>query len=162
MSIEEIRMRKNQINADVDKIMSEALAGRDEAKRVAGIMHNTRDILNDLDSEFERQTSLNWLDVKFLFLAVALQCARQYILTNDAFRLTSTEGDNLVKRVVPKNWQDILISSVPYDATTRANPDMESTGLSGFTHRYRTLGHDPIMGWIFGPMNILSEFIDKI
>lgn len=30
---------------------------------------------------------------------------------------------------------------------------------SGFTHRAKTLGHDHILGWIFGTMNIATSTI---
>ena len=77
------------------------------------------------------------------FLAAAIQCVRWYILPNDTYRLTSEQGDELVRKITPKSWQDILLAPVPYDR------------VGG--HRFRTLGHDPIMGWVFGPVNILSD-----
>lgn len=66
---------------------------------------------------------------------------------------------NTVGRVGPKAWNDILFASVPYDALNMAVP--LDTGLSGTTHRYRTLGHDPILGWIFGTSNILTDGLTK-
>lgn len=131
-----------------------------ESERVAGVALNAERILDDLDSEFEQCTCLNAVDQKILWIAVALQCARQYILANDKFRLTSAEGDNLVSSVVPKKWHDVLLGSVPYDAIKKADPSVDSQ-LGGATHRFRTLGHDPVLGWIFGPMNILSDSLTK-
>ena len=60
----------------------------------------------------------------------------------------------------------ILTQSVPYDATTRSDSYKEifgelSTELSGATHRYRTLGHDPVLGWFFGTANILTDSLTK-
>ena len=34
---------------------------------------------------------------------------------------------------------------------------MRDTGIGGTTHRYQTLGHDPILGWIFGTANIMTN-----
>jgi hypothetical protein len=151
-------------NSDVEdeknRILSNMLTIRDETNRIIDIAHNSSIILDNLDAEFEKKTSLNSLDTKFLFLATALQCARQYIISNDRFRLTSLEGDKLVKNIVPKKYEDILLSSVPYDAVRKKDPDLD-TDLGGTTHRYRTLGHDPVLGWIFGPMNILSDSLTK-
>lgn len=31
--------------------------------------------------------------------------------------------------------------------------------MEGRYHRYRTLGHDPILGWIFGTANIITDTI---
>ena len=33
--------------------------------------------------------------------------------------------------------------------------------LSGTTHRYRTLGHDPVLGWIFGTANIITNALTR-
>ncbi len=116
----------------------------DESNRVADVAHNSRQILDNLDREFEQKTQLNGLDITFMFLATAIQCARWYILDNAKFRFNkANEGETLVKKVVPTDLKDILSVQVPYDR------------VGG--HRYRTLGHDPIMGWIFGPVNILSD-----
>jgi len=131
-----------------------------ETERVIALFGRAKQVLDDLDAEFEKRTELDALDMKFLFLAVALQCARQYILANDKFRLTSREGDVLAKKIVPKYWREVLLASVPYDAVQKKDPD-EDTGLGGSTHRYRTLGHDPILGWVFGPLNILSDSLTK-
>ena len=130
-----------------------------ESNRVADVAHNAKNILDDLDREFEQKTKLNGLDITFLFLATAIQCTRWLILSNDKFRITSTEGDKLIAGFVPKSWQNILLASVPYDAV-RGGAQFEA-GLAGTTHRFRTLGHDPIMGWVFGPVNILSNSLTK-
>lgn len=140
----------NELEADIAKTQN--------------ILQNTPEIIEKLDRDFEENVSLNKTDIVFLFIATALQCLRQYVLSNDAFRLTAKEGDTLIGKVVPKSWQDILLSSVPYDAIKREDEFKllgESTGLSGFTHRYRTLGHDPIFGWIFGTANILTDSLTK-
>ena len=131
------------LDAQIDANLRNAQKVIDESNRVADVAHNASEILDDLDREFEEKTSLDKLDVAFLFLAAAIQCVRWYFLPNDKYRLTSQEGDKLAEKVTPKNWQDILLAPVPYDR------------VGG--HRFKTLGHDPIMGWIFGPVNILSD-----
>lgn len=138
-----------------DKTLRNMQKIADESNRVADVAHNARQILDDLDREFERQTKLNGLDITFMFFATAIQCARWYILSNDKFRLTSYDGDRMMAGIVPKSWHDILLASVPYDAVKGSAAF--NAGLAGTTHRYRTLGHDPVMGWIFGPANILSD-----
>jgi hypothetical protein len=148
----------NQVNSGVGNLNTVAV----ESRRVSEVARDVHIIIEDLDKQFEKATKLNSFDIKFLFLATALQCVRQYIFTNDKFRLTANEGDQWAGKIVPKNWHDILLAPVPYDAIAKADIDMESTGLSGITHRYRTLGHDPVMGWIFGPMNILPKTAGKV
>jgi len=119
--------------------------------------------LKEIDDEFKKKTKLTTTDIIFIAIAVALQCARQYVLQPflDKHRLSYKQNDDIVKKVIPKSLQDILCGSVPYDAITRLDKTMDSTGLSGANHRYRTLGHDPFFGWIFGPANILSDSLTK-
>lgn len=139
-----------------------------EYYRVADVARNADTILDNLDKEFEQITKLTKADINFLFLATALQCVRQYVFSSEKFRLSAKQGDQLVKEslknVTPKSVENILFSSVPYDAITRTEEMIQdglSTGLSGVTHRYRTLGHDPILGWIFGTVNIISDSLTK-
>ncbi|WP_343339151.1 hypothetical protein TPELB_15060 [Terrisporobacter petrolearius] len=160
---------KNKINETAEDVYDKTnalLEMSDEAKRVSNIASNASNIINSIEKDFKLATKLNNLDVKLLMLATALQCARQYIFSNDKFRITSDQGDKLIKdplkKIIPKDWKDILLGSVPYDAVIRSDEfKSENTGISGNTHRYRTLGHDPILGWIFGPVNILSDSLTK-
>lgn len=125
-------------------------------------MSNADARYEEIKAEFRKKTKLGKIDISFLFLAIALQCARQYILSNEKFRFKSDkDGEKVLKKAVPKSWQDFLFASVPYDAVKRLDSNAESTGISGNTHRYRTLGHDPVLGWIFGPVNILSSSLTK-
>lgn len=72
------------------------------------------------------------------------------------------------------SWIEILFHAVPYDAmngsenilihsknifgkTTFISPIGKQ--LNGKNHHVATLGHDPILGWIFGTMNIASARI---
>lgn len=63
--------------------------------------------------------------------------------------------DELVSGMIKPEWSDVLLQSVPYDATTKG------FGLGGSNHRYRTLGHDPVLGWIFGTANIMTNSLTK-
>jgi hypothetical protein len=115
---------------------------------------------------FSEKTRLNKTDISFLLLTVALQCSRQYIFTNLKFRFnTAKDADDAIKKplknITPNEWQKFLLGPVPYDAVKRQDPNSDSTGLSANTLRYRTLGHDPILGWVFGPINILSRSLTK-
>lgn len=56
-----------------------------------------------------------------------------------------------------KSWIEILYSKVPYDRM-KGGADL-GLGLAGPSHRLKTFGHDPILGWVFGPVNILTETI---
>ena len=45
---------------------------------------------------------------------------------------------------------------VPYDASTNYNLKEYVDGLSSWFHRYHSLGHDPLLGFIFGVFDILT------
>ena len=147
------------LDAQIDTNLRKAQKVVDESKRVADVAHDAPEILDDLDREFEEKTSLDKIDVAFLFLAAGIQCLRWYFLPNSKYRLTSKEGDELMRKITPKSWQDILLAPVPYDAIQGGAEN--DAGLGGMNHRYKTLGHDPIAGWVFGSVNILSDSLTK-
>lgn len=48
------------------------------------------------------------------------------------------------------------VSKVPYDAQDNRNTTVYVEGLSGYYHRLLSLGHDPLLGFIFGVFDILT------
>ena len=60
-------------------------------------------------------------------------------------------------------WNEIIGAPVPYDAMHGSehfaikNFKAEGVQLYGKNHHVATLGHDPILGWIFGTMNIMTR-----
>lgn len=133
--------------------------------------------LDEISIEFAKRTKLSLQDCSFLILAVALQCSRQYLLTS----FKETIDEKATKKDDEANFADKTSrlkksedkasnqggyyfakfdsicsdTSVPYDMIT-GSKDF-GLGLGGTTHRYKTLGHDPILGYIFGTMNILTN-----
>ncbi|MCL2400805.1 MAG: hypothetical protein FWC91_13795 [Defluviitaleaceae bacterium] len=167
MSLEELRRRRAGLEnssritlENMDKIAAESI-------RVADVAHNASSILNNLENEFESQTGLNKVDIGFLFFAVALQCVRQYMLTDFKERLTDSEaaakakgGKGTDKSDRMHGWykpslSEISTNPVPYDAMY-GSPDFD-LGLGGTTHRFKTLGHDPLLGWVFGTSNVVTS-----
>jgi hypothetical protein len=141
---------------------------RHELLRVADFAHNPKRTFIDLDVEFERQTGLTKVDIAFLFFATAAQCIRQYILTGFPERLDDQAAANATKGHTEEHsnrshqWynptlKEIITNPVPFDAMY-GSPDFDLS-LSGRTHRRKTLGHDPILGWIFGTANIATSTI---
>jgi len=163
MSSEDFRNRKQKILNNLDNTIDELERGYIETGRVSSIVENTGQILDELDERFCKQTGLTGTDVAFLFLATGLQIARQYLLSNEKCRLSASQGDKLVDTALslaPPTWQEVLTQSVPYDAI-KTGSHVADTGLAGTTHRYRTLGHDPIFGWVFGAANIMTNSLTK-
>lgn len=48
------------------------------------------------------------------------------------------------------------VSKVPYDAQDNRNTTVNVEGLSAYYHRLLSLGHDPLLGFVFGVADILS------
>ena len=126
--------------------------------------------------DFESKTSLTAFDFSFLFVAATLQTMR-WILLNKMRFSSASDADRIVDNArnslqnaeyVPSSLKQIgasmLQHQVPYDAVARSErfkeiyPDL-SVGLSGNTHRVRALGHDPLLGLIFGTANIATNTV---
>ena len=126
-----------------------------------------------LENEFENHTKLTTKDDKFLVFASSLQVARQLLTSHLKQRKSDKEAANSVKgnskehsnRTEEKYYasiDEIRSNPVPFDCIIK-EPDLKrspnSPKLSGFNHRYKTLGHDPLLGLLFGTVNIMTKTI---
>lgn len=140
--------------------------------------------LESIEAEFSSKTSIvNKTDLSFLAIATGLQVAKSlffpYIAdkfgygdsfdpaerlahndpsiekahreANDAFR------DKHQKHNKNGYWINILYQTPPYDITVGSGA--LGINMEGKYHRLHTLGHDPILGWLFGTANILTDVI---
>lgn len=139
---------------------------------------------DEIDKEFSRRTTIiNKLDLKFLAVATALQVAKSLLFpyvanklgygdtidpssrlahndksiekahreANDRFR------DDKLKKHETGHWINLLYQTPPYDITVGSSA--LGINMGGKYHRLHTLGHDPILGWVFGTANILTDVI---
>lgn len=166
MSSQDFRNRRNSIMSDLDDTLSDLQKGNDEATRVREVVCNTRQILDDLDEQFCKRTDLNKVDTAFLFVAIGLQIARQYILTklpqrlDDQSAANSTKGhneehSNRNHRYYNPSLEEIITNPVAFDANIGANGALSGGGSMG--HRVTAIGHDPVLGLIFGTANIATS-----
>lgn len=165
--IDELRAKRNNLQSRTDETFAEADKIQQESLRVADVAHNASPIIKNLDDEFESQTKLRGKDIGFLFFATALQCIRQYFITDFKERLGDQEAAKNTKghikehsarhhRFYNPSLVEIKTNPVPFDTTFGA-PDIGSDIAKHGGHRYTTLGHDPILGWIFGTANIATS-----
>ena len=181
--LEELRAKRRSLNVRVNETFSEADKITQESYRVADLAKNADAIIKNLDAEFESQTKLTKKDVAFLFFATALQCIRQYFLTDFKERMGDQEAaDNtfgkdkfdphdLDKRkeagyevrhhkLYKPTLEEIILHPVPFD-TTKGSKQFENLnpfpGTGKVGHRAGAIGHDPILGWIFGTANIATS-----
>lgn len=185
MSIEELRKKREALREKTDITLENMNIIANESMRVANVAHNAKNILDNLDREFEIQTGLDKTDVKFLFFATALQIGR-WVLINQISKYTDEnikqsrrkDNDPSIKKMEREKrdkykekhdnwehnksekyptWLEIVYDGVPYDVSI-GSPNF-NVNMEGGYHRNHTLGHDPLLGWIFGTMNIISSTI---
>lgn len=139
-----------------------------------------------INSEFSAKTGIwNKKDLSFIVVATALQTARWILIqqfkgklgdkinsnqrlphddksikdgvknSNKKFQYTFKNRGHRESEKSYKSWEQIIFSSAPYD--TSVNSSAFGENLEGRYHRYKTLGHDPILGWIFGTANFITD-----
>lgn len=185
MSLDELQKKRKSISDDCATIIENLETIADETNRVADLAHNAETILDDLDREFEQQIGLNNTDMAFLFLAIGLQCTRIFLI-NKFTEIQKAGTGNTLEESLHEFQKDILskfdngiegvarpyyaplnqiitTKGVPYDATafdSEKYPIFKGPNNSkGANHRFSTLGHEPIIGLLFGTANILTNTI---
>lgn len=184
ITLEEIQERRCVINRHSEERIKDIEAHAAEEERVINVLHHAKNILERLDQTFEERTALSKVDVSFLFVATALQLLRIYLLPKFQQKIPDSErfehDDKEIKDMERKEiykykeehkdwesvkskkgyrgWQEIAFTiKVPYDAT-RHSGEFDRQMHGGY-HRVKTLGHDPLLGWIFGVCNIMTDTI---
>lgn len=132
------------------------------------ISNNIDKILSKIDYQFDELIKFNRYDWTILTIASVLQCVRQLLLTKFPERVNDKEAakdfkikNNNKREIITHGWyhpslEEIISKPVPFD--TVAGSKRFGIGLNG-NHRFYTLGHDPILGYVFGTMNILTSTI---
>lgn len=169
----QIQQREHATINNAETIIENTRGLVDESERVSKVARYSEKHLLEIEHAFAQATSIsNKTDVIFLGIATALQCLR-WVLLN---KLTEKKkaGENDFEKWVKDRYRGAdaqlptpyyasyaYISgnpTVPYDAVagTKMYDVGGIGGLSG-NHRYKTLGHDPMLGFIFGTSNILTS-----
>lgn len=182
-SLDELRRRRMELRERSDQTFASMDETIQESYRVAEVARNSESILKNIEEEFESQTKLTKKDISFLFFATALQCVRQYFLTDFKDRGGHQETEqgvlgknkydlhNLQARAdagleirhhkyYKPSLEEIILHPVPFDTTKGGSQFGDSNpffGVGSLGHRVSTLGHDPILGWIFGTANIVTS-----
>ncbi len=164
---DELKRKKDNTISDINVETQNIQQFAKESQRVSNVAKNVNIIIADLDRQFEQATKLEGIDITFLFFATALQCVRQYIIgtitqrTDDKTAADKVKGgekehSDRLHNLYKPTLKEIITNPVPYD-TNFGSKDFNLGIGGGFTHRAKTLGHDPILGWIFGTMNIATS-----
>ena len=184
---DELLKAHNDRASEEDAQFAKALSGMQEmaadASETAELYRNVDKALDEIDEQFRAATKLDLTDVAFLMLATALQVSRWIVIgkineavsnkisdsrvehnDQDILKMEKDKRDAFRERHGSENiegnhrdWVNIVYNGVPYDITHGSRAF--GVNMEGGLHRIHTLGHDPILGWIFGTMNILSDTI---
>lgn len=188
-TVDKLQKIRNEVNAAADRVNYHLLTMEDTAReleRLAQIASHADEMIDSISNEFAKATGLTGKDMNFLFVAIALQCIRQYVIDQLLFRrkphdetekgahdlqnnLWNTDENKKAGKEGKQNstwyWasnEEILFTyGVPYDVVSGTKKfgvgGSRDTGVSGTNHRVKTLGHDPLYGWVFGTGNIMTN-----
>ena len=130
------------------------------------------EFIASVDEEFEESTGITKKDAAFLVFASTLQVFRQQISSEFKTRLsdkdsakktpfhTEEHSDRRTKQYYATKTE-IANNPVPFDAIRKSEVVKNNSNpkLNGFNHRYTAIGHDPILGLVFGTANIMTKTI---
>lgn len=140
--------------------------------------------IDHLDKQFKKKTSIvNKTDLIILAVATAIMAAKGVLYpivsekcgygkkANTSERMDHNDKkieerhkeandkyrDKKLKKHEKGEWIEILYRTPPYDITVGSR--QIGRNMEGKYHRIHTLGHDPVLGWIFGTANIMTDII---
>lgn len=108
MSLEELQKKRTLLKENSDKTFRNMEKLANESTRVAEVAHNSRELLDNLDNEFEKQTGLDRKDAKFLFAAIGLQLLRITII-NELTKIEPAGQKNALEEKL-HDFQDKVLS----------------------------------------------------
>ena len=185
LEADELLLEADELKKESDASFDKLEEIKKEKLRVQQVASNIDKHLSDIDAEFEARTKLNDVDIRFLVLATSLQVLRQYLLMpkermndKDAAKASHEKNQEIFDKYfgnlesensnsdtyyyAPLNEILDLSNGVPYDViqgSKKFELGGDNKGLNGNTHRFKTLGHDPILGLYFGTLNILTNTV---
>lgn len=178
-SLQDIIEDYNKILDENKQLNEEIQKTHQRVDRQVKVCDNTDIILENASAEFRKLTSmLNKKDITFfvfsLILQGAVKCAIKKMREMSDKELadkTPFHGKEKTNRSGSKYYctkEEIIKNPVPFDAFRRvydkeAYVDLKGgqPGFSGSNHRTKALGHDPILGLIFGTANIMTSTITR-
>lgn len=148
-------------------------------KRVKESIEEYEQNIDRINNEFKQKTKLQGSDYAFLAGAILLQVLRVLII-NEITKVESAGQSNRNEKVIHKaqdklfnnfdqnqtKHSSVLYASKNHILTARGVPYDATAGgkglFKGANHRFSTLGHDPILGLLFGTSNIMTNSITCI
>lgn len=167
------------IDKELESLRSDILLTDEKIQSRIDVCDKTTDILEDASKQLNELSSIfNKKDLSFLTFALLLQGAAKYVEKSirrmsdkEVAEATPFHANERSSRANIKYYasrQEIITNPVPFDAIRLSDENnsmpinnIMRPGFSGFNHRTKALGHDPILGLIFGTANILTSTITR-
>ena len=169
---DELDMNELQAIFDAAKARREEIDA--EGWRYLDRVSRLPEMVDVYDAEFERLTGIQRKDWGFLVFASVLQCVR--VILSDLMKNRLSDQESARKTPLHNNdehsdrtqrryyatIEEIDRNPVPYDTVLKSglvrrnHPDLK---LSGMNHRFKTAGHDLLLGAVFGTANIMTKTI---
>lgn len=133
---------------------------------LANVYAQSKIIYDEASIVYKEKTSIqNRKDLWVLGASLAINLGikglikrlREMDSSNLASKLHKPEHSNRDERLYYASREEILTNPVPFDTVQKLR-DLKP-GLSGFNHRYKTLGHTMFFGAIVGTANIMTSTI---
>ncbi len=136
-----------------------------------------RDYIRGLNAEFNAAHKLDILDVVIPAVAGVLSGAVDCALGGFSVNANGVSAPGAMSQIVRRFFNQVLpektikklegIAKVPYDALNfdnRGNVVIETLvdGLSPYFHHQVSLGHDPLLGFIFGTIDMLRGTVTTL
>lgn len=158
----------DEIERDIEFFESSDRKYKKRLKDLSSFTDNIPQCVDDYSEEFERLTKLKKSDYPYICLCSGLQALRQYLITDFKERLDDREAAKNVKgkdkefsargrHSYYQTIEQIKHNPVPYDAFLGSKE--LGAGIGGKNHRFKCPGHDPILGFFFGTLNIMTGTI---
>ena len=124
--------------------------------------------IRQLNEEFDAVHRLDAFDVSIAALAGLVGATVDILLVGIPQKtpaglkggpLSNYVRDYFDKKFPEEEMQKLAnskVSKVPYDAQDNRNTKIRVEGLSAYYHRLLQLGHDPLLGFVFGVADILN------
>ncbi|WP_298616424.1 hypothetical protein [uncultured Odoribacter sp.] len=178
-SLKDILSDLQDIVEDNNKLDNEIESLNCKINHRIDVCEHTQDILDNATKEFNSLTSIiNKKDIPFFVFSVLLQCAMKYYIKTlremsdkELAKKTPFHRDEKSDRLGNAYYaskEEIISNPVPFDAIQKEHDNnwyklnkAERPGFTGFNHRVIALGHDPLLGLIFGTANIMTATITR-
>lgn len=178
--LDDIINQYNQIKAEDTKLNKEIESFHKILDEKIDVCDRTEQILESATKEFKGLTSIfNKKDLSFFVFALILFGAYKA-----AIKIMRDIKDSELAKKTPFHKEEhsarsniryycsraeIVMNPVPFDAIQKTqgvdwfytHREGGIPGFNGFNHRTKALGHDPILGLIFGTANIMTSTITR-